>query len=364
MSPGVNLPDEDILDLHRRLVEMPSVSHAEDDIADLLANFLGDHGVQVERIERNVIACSGDRPRLVYNSHLDTVPPSDRWTRDPWRASREKGRIYGLGSNDAKAAVTGMAAAFLCTLGTDLEGELAVAFVADEETGGRGTELIWPMLRERGWQPDAVVIGEPTGLNPAVAQKGMLILELETEGTACHAAHAGTLKATNAVRELARDLVALEEIDLGPEHDQLGRTTMEPTVTGGGRVRNMIPERASSVLDLRTVPGEKHSRLVDRVRERVGGRVKVISERLQPRECPSDAAILAAIETVRPQGRRFGSATMSDWALLDDVCAVKCGPGATERSHTPDEWIGVDEILAGAEFYGSLARVFLSGEMK
>lgn len=351
--------DEALLELHRRLVETPSVSHQEQAAADLMEAVLREGGAHVERIGDNVVArTGGSGPCLLLDTHLDTVPPGEGWTREPFKAAREEGRVYGLGANDAKGCAAAMTAAYLRLAGSGPPLDLVLLLVPEEETGGKGTELAWPLLRDRGLRPAGVVVGEPTGLDLAVAQKGMLVLALEESGEACHSAHARALGARNAVRSLARDLVALEGWDPGPEHPLLGATTLEPTTCRGGSARNRVPEEATCFLDCRTVPGISHEELVARLRGMVAGHLRVVSGRLRPRSCPQDAAIVRAARRAHPAARCYGSSTMSDLVFFEGVPAVKCGPGRSERSHTADEFILEQEVLEGARFYETLARTF------
>lgn len=347
-----------LLRFHEQLVTTPSPSHEEGAIADLVESWLRERGASVDRVGDNVIARAGSGPRIVLCSHLDTVPATDAWTRDPWAADRDGERIYGLGSNDAKASVAAMVYAFLHVLENGGPCEVALLLVPEEETGGKGAELSWPHLREQGFAEASVIVGEPTNLDVATSQKGLLILELTATGDACHSANAAAVGARNAVRELARDVVALGAVDLGAPHPQLGPTTLEPTVTSAGERRNMIPDRATTWLDVRTVPGVAHADIIAAVRARVEGDVRVHSDRLQPCECPDDAAVIAAAKLARPDGRTYGSRTMSDMVWFSDVPAIKCGPGRTERSHTADEFVLESEIVDGYAFYAGAIRRF------
>jgi acetylornithine deacetylase len=271
----------------------------------------------------------------------------------------EGGKVYGLGANDAKAAAAAMIAGFLAVAAEALPVTLALALVEGEETTGRGTRQVLATLAERGLQPAAAVIGEPTGLDLAVAEKGLVVLELVARGDACHAAHARALGARNAVRLLARDLVALEGVDLGPAHPLLGAATLEPTQLEGGTARNVVPAEARVVLDSRVTPTVDSVELVRRVRKLAGEcEVRVLSDRLQPREVAETAPIVRAARAARPEARLYGSPTLSDWARLDGVPAVKCGPGESRRSHTADEYVLEEEALAGARFYRDLVREF------
>lgn len=352
------LSDAEILDLHRLLVETPSLSHEEGPLADCVARFLAERGARVERFGVNVFASAGTGPRLLLTSHLDTVPPAPGWTRPPHTLTREGTRLFGLGSNDAKASVAAMIAAFLDVLAQGGPVECGLLLVPEEETGGKGTELAWPALKERGWIPEGVVVGEPTGLDIAVAQKGLLILELTSEGDACHSANAAALGARNALRALAKDLVALDAVDLGGEHPLLGRTTLEPTMASAGQRRNMVPGHAQAWLDLRTTPDCAPAELVRRVKQRVQGNVRVHSERLLPCESDSASAVVRAARNAEPAARIYGSRTMSDMVFFRGTAVIKCGPGESARSHTPDEFVETAEVLGGARFYRALLQAF------
>jgi len=359
------LPGREILALHRAITAIPSVSGNEQALADFLAGFLDDklrrHGVQPDRIGNSLLARIGSGPILLLNTHLDTVPPAPGWTRDPWSVEDMDGhgdRIVGLGSNDAKASVAAMTAAFLAWLDIDLPFTLVLALVEGEETRGTGTQAILAELEKRGETIEAAVVGEPTGLDIAVAQKGLMVLELRTKGDACHAAHAAALGAANAARRLARDLVALESLDFGLPHLHLGPITLEPTQLQAGTARNVVPAEATAILDVRTTPSLTRDEIVARVRAAVRGEVRVLSDRLLPKETAVDTPLVEAARKARPEARLFGSATLSDMVFLNGTPAVKCGPGKTERSHTPDEYVLGDEILAGAQFYTRLIGMY------
>ncbi len=353
--------DVELLLLHARLVATNSVSRDEGRAADLVAGTLKEHGIVPIRVGHNVAASHGpeDAPVLHLCSHLDTVPASAAWTRDPWTPSVESGRVYGLGSNDAKASVAGMISAFLALSAAGLPLRLVLALTAEEEVGGKGAETLLPELKRRGLAADAALIGEPTSLDLAVAQKGLMVCEIKTEGKSVHAAHARALGTPNPVRLLARDLVAIEAVDLGADDPDLGPVTLEPTVLSGSAARNLVPAEASCILDVRVNPTPPPEEIADRLRALVRhGVLNVLSSRLRPQSTPTDAAVVRACLAARPGARTFGSRGVSDWCFYGGVPAVKVGPGATERSHTADEWIGIEEITAGAAFYAAAARAF------
>ena len=354
------LPEREVLALHREIVEIPSVSGDEEGLADFLEAKLRHYRARPERVGNSLLALAGEGPVLLLDTHLDTVPPAPGWTRDPWKVVPDGERIHGLGSNDAKAAVAGMIAAFArCADAARRDGfRLLLLLTCQEEVGGKGAEAALPELAARGLRPDAAVVGEPTSLDLAVAQKGLLVLELVAEGRAVHAAHGRALGAPNAVRRLARDLVALDGADFGPDDPWLGPTTVEPTQVSGGVARNMIPPSATCLLDVRTNPSPDHERVTEVLRARVReAELRVVSARLRPKATAPDAAVVRAARRARPEAKLFGSRGVSDWCFFE-CPTVKAGPGDTERSHTPDEWVAERDVARGAAFYEALALAY------
>jgi acetylornithine deacetylase len=376
------LPEREVLALHRAIVAIRSVSGDEAELAGFLEGWFRRRGFTPRRLGNSLLvlapaapaaaACAAPAvprapedvsqlPLLLFDTHLDTVPPVAAWSRDPWDSRPQGGRVFGLGANDAKAAVAGMIAAFAAFAEVELPFTVALALVEAEETRGTGTEAVLAELDRLGRRPAAAVIGEPTGLDLAIAQKGLLVLELLARGDACHAANAREMGAANAAQRLAHDLVAIEGVDLGPPHERLGAVTVEPTQLHAGVARNVVPGEATAILDVRTTPALPAAEVVARLRRSLGGELRVLSDRLQPRETTPAAAVVEAARRVRPEARLYGSATLSDLVFMDGIPAVKCGPGRSERSHTADEYVLEAEVIDGARFYtrliGSFAEV-------
>lgn len=362
----MTLAVDELVALHRELVRTPSVSGDEGAVMALAAAFLERRGVAVERVGGSLLAWAGAAPGgappfVLFDTHLDTVPPCPGWTRPPHGAEREADRLFGLGANDAKAAAAAMIAAIISYAegrGRDLA--LGLALVRDEERRSAGTEEIVAELSRRGLAPAAVVVGEPTGLDLAIAQKGLLVLELVARGEAAHAAHARALNVRNAANALARDLVAIERALAsfdpfdGVTDPLLGRSTVEPTILSAGSARNVVPAEARAILDCRTVPAESSEALRSRLAAVVEGELVVRSDRLHPVATAADAALVAAARRARPEAELYGSATLSDMTLFAGTPAVKVGPGDSRRSHRADEFVTVAELEAGAAFYERL----------
>jgi acetylornithine deacetylase len=353
------MTDAELLALHREIVAIPSLSHHERPLSDHLERWLRSRGVAVSRFGDNLFAVCGSGPLLCFNTHLDTVPPAPGWMRPPHTPALVDGRVYGLGSSDAKASVAAMIAAFVrLQAQSSAAVRILLTLVVEEESGGKGSEALVPELIRRDIKPDAVIVGEPTSLQIAIAQKGLLILELKESGRACHAAHGRALGAQNALRRLAADLRAVDAVDLGPVYQDLGPPTLEPTMASGGTAQNMVPASASCILDIRTNPGQEHREIIERLRAAVAGEISVQSDQLTPYSIHPDHLLVHAARRARPASHLFGSRGVSDLVFFLGIPAIKAGPGASERSHTPDEFVLESEIIEGARFYEELALAY------
>ncbi|NND70593.1 MAG: M20/M25/M40 family metallo-hydrolase [Rhodothermales bacterium] len=348
----------EIVGLHRILVELPSVSGNEEGIADFVEGWLKDRCRRVHRIGNSVVALHGDGPYLLLNSHLDTVPVCEGWSREPYDARVENGVVFGLGSNDAKGAAAAMMTAFDFAINNGNAGAIALALVEGEETTGKGMTATLEFVRANSIQIAAAVIGEPTNLEIAVAQKGLLILELVAESTPCHAARATQLGVENPILALAEDIVAVGRLTWPDVDPFLGPLSLQPTIVQGGTARNQVPGIASAILDIRSTNAYSHDEIIQRIQKTIRGRLNTVSSRLEPVATPESANIVSAARTANPESEIFGSATMSDMVFVKGIPAVKVGPGVSERSHTPDEYISTNELVGGASFYVRLIQEF------
>ena len=339
------------------LVAVPSPSGSEEAAARLVEQAARRAGLDARRDELGVVVEVAGRtagPTLALVSHLDTVPPGEGWSRDPFQPAIEGGRLYGRGSGDAKASVAAMlaAAADVAAGGGPSRGRLLVVLGFCEET--RDTTM--PRLVPTLGTVDAAVVGEPTNLDLAIAQRGVIWLDLVARGTQIHAGRADGEGFVNAIATLARDLVALGDVGAGRPHPVLGDPTITPTMIEAGVGRNVTPSVARASLDVRTTPPWTHAELIEAIRERTASEVEVVSDVLVPCETPRESRIAAAARAARPGAREYGSPTCSDWVWFRDIDAIKCGPGTSARSHTPDECVDVAEVREARAFYASLAR--------
>ncbi len=297
-------------------------------------------------------------PTLAFVSHLDVVPPGDGWTRDPWAPTINGDRLYGRGSGDAKASCAAMlfAAHDLARAGGPPTGRLVVLLGFEEET--RRTTM--PDAVAAAAPIDAAIIGEPTGLDLAVAQRGLMMVDLVARGDQRHAGYAAGETFTNAALRLAEDLVRLPSLLRDRVHPVLGVTSATPTMLDAGISRNVTPPVARAVLDVRSTPAWSHAEIADALRASLASEVVVTSERLVPCETPAGSRLLDVMSRARPSARHYGSPTCSDWVFLRDRDAVKCGPGTSRRSHTADEYVDLPEVVEARGFYEMVAAEYLA----
>ncbi len=344
--------------LLKALVRFPSLSREEGPIADFVEDYVRKAGLPVERFENNVYFRLGDgEDRLLLNSHLDVVPPSKQHPYDPFDPVEVDGLLYGRGTVDAKASGAAMTTAVLDLAAegwTPPQGQVLVALTACEELGGtyNGLQNLRPHLPALS----AALVGEPTALQPCVAQKGLLILHVHAHGRTAHAArpHLGE----NAILKAARDIQRLADFSFDREDPFLGKPTLTVTVIEGGKARNVVPNLCSFFVDIRTTPAYTHEEIIGLLADLLESEVKVHSKRIIPLATPTSVRIVRACQTALPDAPPFGSPTASDWLFLHDVPTVKIGPGLSERSHTPDEHIEIEEVERAVEVYKGIIKAY------
>jgi acetylornithine deacetylase len=347
-----------VVELHRALVAIPSLSHEESVIADHIAGIVREAGFAVGRLDNNVYFRLGEgENRLLLNSHLDVVPPSADHPYPPFEPTLVDGRVYGRGSVDAKASVASMLAAVLELAQTGYHppgGSVWVAFTACEETGGtyNGLEALRPRLPRLS----AAIVGEPTDLQPCIAQKGLLILTATARGRTAHAArsHLGD----NAILRAARDITTLASHTFERVDPYLGAPTATVTLIDAGTAKNVVPDECRFTLDVRSVPAYTHAELMEEIAGLLESDIEVYSDRLVPTSTAPDARIVRAALAAVPNAEPFGSPTTSDWIFLRDLPVVKIGPGSSELSHTPQEHVAVDDLERAVMAYKGIIRSY------
>ena len=336
------------IELLERLIGTPSYSRQEEQTAELLAGCLSRAGVrEVHRSGNNVWAYNREfdpqRPTILLNSHHDTVKPNSGWSRDPFIPTIEEGRLYGLGSNDAGGSVVSLTAAFLHFYEVrGMKYNLCLALTAEEEVSGQnGIESILPQLGEL----DFAIVGEPTGMELAIAERGLMVLDCVARGRAGHAARD---EGENAIYKAIRDIEWFRTYRFPRESALFGGVKMSVTIVSAGTQHNVVPAECRFTVDIRIPDGYTNEEVLAIVREHVESEVSARSTRLRPSYIdPSHPIVTAG----RALGRHtYGSPTMSDQALLP-IPSLKMGPGDSARSHSADEFIGLDEIRTGIEQY-------------
>ncbi|MGO1520734.1 MAG: M20 family metallo-hydrolase [Sphingobacterium sp.] len=347
MNDEVSRLMQDSLRLLQELIQIPSFSKQEAATADTIAAFLDRYGIPCERVGNNLIAYTKffqkDRPVILLNSHHDTVKPNPGYTRDPFTAEVVDGKLYGLGSNDAGGCLVSLIAAFRYFYAQPhLPFNLCLIASAEEEISGRqGLELAYAHA-----QPcDFAIVGEPTLLNLAVAEKGLMVLDCESVGRSGHAARDEGL---NAIYEAMGDIAWFRAARFEKQSEFLGPVKMSVTMIDAGSQHNVVPASCKFVVDVRTTELYANTDVLAIIREHVKCSVKPRSTRLNSSSIPVDHPI---VRSGRRLGKElYGSPTMSDQAVLS-IPSLKVGPGDSARSHTADEFIYVREIEEGIQFY-------------
>lgn len=338
------------LDLLKRLIATPSFSKEESGTAGILFDFLERHSIRAFRQGNNVWARSAHwneaKPVLLLNSHHDTVKPVSSWTRDPFTPTIEGSRLYGLGSNDAGASLVSLIAVFLeLRQRTDLAVNLLLAATAEEEISGAGG--VAALLPELG-RIDAAIVGEPTSLRMAVAERGLMVIDAEAIGKAGHAAREEGVNAIYLAADAIQKIRALEPEKISP---LLGKVKMTVTQIEAGRQHNVVPDLCRMVIDVRSNECYQNEELFHWLQQRLDIRLTARSFRLNASGIPMDHPLVqSGLNLGLPY---FGSPTLSDQALMP-FPSLKIGCGDSARSHTADEYIELQEIEDGISVYRDL----------
>lgn len=346
----------DMTDLLCRLIGTPSLSGSEDKTAVLLKDYLSTMPeVRAERIGNNVIArkksYAAGLPTVLLCSHHDTVAPAASYTRDPFVPQMEKDaegrvRLYGLGSNDAGAAVVSMIRAFRDL--EDLPFNLLLILAAAEETSApEGIASVLPHFPGIS----CAIVGEPTGLQAAVGEKGLLVLDGYTTGRSGHAAHNDGVNALYAALD---DIAILKDFTFEKVSEVMGPVHLQVTQIKAGIQHNVIPAACHYVVDIRTTDAYINRQIVDMLNKAVSGQLVPRNLDNKASMTPQGHPLLDAIE--KTGLRRYISPTTSDWMRLP-CPAIKLGPGDSLRSHIPDEFIYISELQQGAEVYKKVLQL-------
>jgi acetylornithine deacetylase len=342
--------DSQSLSLLRELIETPSFSKEEGGTADLISEFLMRHSISPQRKGNNVWAQNkhfdSAKPTLLLNSHHDTVKPNPGYTRDPFAATIEGGKLYGLGSNDAGGPLVSLIGTFLYFYDrADLKYNIVLAATAEEEISGvNGVEMLWPFLPKI----DFAIVGEPTLTDVAIAEKGLLVIDCVAYGKAGHAARN---EGDNAIYKALKDIEWIRSYKFPKPSPSLGEIKMSVTVIQAGQAHNQVPAECRFTIDVRVTDAYTLEEVFSHIQQHVASEANPRSMRLRPSGVAESHPLVVAAKKL---GKKlYGSPTTSDQALIP-VPSIKMGPGDSARSHSADEFIFCQEVRDGIGAYISL----------
>lgn len=338
----------DAIALLKQLIATPSFSKEEDNTADVIEEFLEKKGVKTRVHLNNIWATNKffdeTKPTILLNSHHDTVKPNKGYTLDPFTPVEKDGKLFGLGSNDAGGPLVSLIATFLYYYSkNDLKYNLIIAATAEEEiSGSNGVESLLPHL----YKIDCAIVGEPTEMQMAVAERGLMVLDCLSKGKAGHAARN---EGENAVYKAMNDIEWLRTCQFTKVSELLGPVKMSITVIETeNKAHNVVPAECKFVVDVRVNELYTFEEVFNTIKENVQSEIRARSFRLRSSAIAIDHPLVKAGTEL---GRSYyGSPTTSDKALMS-FPTLKMGPGDSARSHTADEYIYIDEIKKGIELY-------------
>ena len=328
------------------MISIPSVSREEEKVADFLQTYIEGIGIMTGRSGNNIWCISPmfdmKKPTILLNSHIDTVKPVNGWRKHPYTAKMENGKLYGLGSNDAGASVVSLFEAYRHLSATEQAYNLIFLASCEEEVSGKnGIESVLPQL-----PPIALgVVGEPTEMHPAIAEKGLMVLDVNAHGKAGHAARN---EGENAIYKALNDIQWFRDYRFSKESPLLGPVKISVTQVNAGTQHNVVPDICSFVVDIRSNECYSNEELFQEICSHIQSEAKARSFRLNSSHIDAEHPFVKrAVELGRTP---FGSPTLSDQALMR-FPSVKIGPGKSSRSHTADEYIRVSEIEEAIGMY-------------
>ena len=338
----------DTIDLLKNMIRIPSFSRDEGAVADFLERWMLTEGFEARRLGNNLWMESGPadgRPTILLNAHIDTVKPASGYTRDPFTPEIEDGCLYGLGSNDDGGSLVALLETYSRLIQKEQPYRLIFSATAEEEVSGKGgLDLILPELG----LIDFGVMGEPTGMRMAVAERGLMVLDCTAYGKSGHAARN---EGVNAIYKAIEDIQWFKNHSFDWVSDFLGAVKMSVTQINAGTQHNVVPDRCTFVVDVRPNGMYTNPELLEMIKSSVSCEVKERSTRIGSSHLPMDHP--AVVRGLSLGLEPFGSPTTSNQALCH-FPTLKIGPGDSARSHSADEYIRLDEIADGIETYVAL----------
>lgn len=338
----------DTIDLLKNMIRIPSFSRDEGAVADFLERWMLTEGFEARRLGNNLWMESGPvdgRPTILLNAHIDTVKPASGYTRDPFTPEIEDGCLYGLGSNDDGGSLIALLETYSRLIQEEQPYRLIFSATAEEEVSGKGgLDLILPELG----LIDFGVMGEPTGMRMAVAERGLMVLDCTAYGKSGHAARN---EGVNAIYKAIEDIQWFKSHSFDRVSDFLGAVKMSVTQINAGTQHNVVPDKCTFVVDVRPNGMYTNPELLEMIKSSVSCEVKERSTRIGSSHLPMDHP--AVVRGLSLGLEPFGSPTTSNQALCH-FPTLKIGPGDSARSHSADEYIRLDEIGDGIETYVAL----------
>ena len=339
----------DAVELLKKLIATPSVSRNEKDAADIMEQTIRSYGFEPQREANNIWIIDPhydeSRPTLLLNAHIDTVKPVASWTRDPFSPDVEDGVLYGLGSNDCGGGLCSLLQIFRMLTEKPQHYNLIYLASAEEEVSGKdGITRALPLLPHI----DLAIVGEPTGMNPAVAEKGLMVLDVIAHGKSGHAARN---EGVNAIYEALDDMRWIRDYKFEKVSEFLGPTKMTLTVVNAGTQHNVIPDKCTMLVDIRTNEFYDNEEVFEFIRQHLKSEVKAHSFRLKSSRIDPEHPLIK--KCVAMGMKPFGSPTLSDQALMH-FPSFKLGPGESSRSHSANEFIRISEIRDAITKYETL----------
>ena len=339
----------DAVQLLKKLIATPSVSRNEKDAADIIEQTIRSYGFEPQREANNLWIIDPhydeSRPTLLLNAHIDTVKPVASWSRDPFSPDVEDDVLYGLGSNDCGGGLCSLLQMFRMLTEKPQSYNLIYLASAEEEVSGKeGITRALPLLPHI----DLAIVGEPTGMNPAVAEKGLMVLDVIAHGKSGHAARN---EGVNAIYEALDDMRWIRDYKFEKVSEFLGPTKMTLTVVNAGTQHNVIPDKCTMLVDIRTNEFYDNEEVYEFIRQHLKSEVKAHSFRLKSSRIDPEHPLIR--KCVAMGMKPFGSPTLSDQALMH-FPSFKLGPGESSRSHSANEFIRISEIRDAIAKYETL----------
>jgi acetylornithine deacetylase len=356
MNKELNILQADAIELLKELIATPSFSREENKTADLIFQYLSGKNISADRIGNNIYSFNKhsdkSRPTILLNSHHDTVKPNKGYTVDPFSPIVKDEKLYGLGSNDAGGCLVSLIATFLFYYNKPgLKYNLALAATAEEEISGKdGIEMVLPYLQHI----DFAIVGEPTLMNMAIAERGLMVLDCTAHGKAGHAARN---EGENAIYKAVQDIEWFRTYEFPKHSELLGPVKMTITaIETFNKAHNVVPSDCHFIVDTRINELYSFEEILDVIQSHINSEIKPRSLRLRSSLIELDHPL---VKSGLKLGRHYyGSPTTSDKALMP-FPALKIGPGDSARSHTADEYIYIEEIKEGIDLYIRLLNELL-----